>query len=334
MTNRKPRRWSSPQSRDFARTLQQLAEPELPRGVVHKLSSLLADEFAAFAQIWPGLSAERRQAIISQMVEISEADIEVDFSQTFILGLDDPNDQVRAHSIEGLWENEDHSLIRPLIRLLHDDPSAIVRESAAVSLGRFALLAELGKLQPHFANLIWDTLWNTIHAPKEELDVCRRAVESIAYFSKQQVLNIIEQAYNHEDPRMRASAVYAMGRSADDRWENIVLDELDSNDDEMRYEAVRACGALQLDSSVLQLSQLVADLDPEVKQMAAWALGQIGSAEARRVLEICCEQGDEALQEAAEDALAEMDLLHGSLDFSMFDFGSAEDIGDDVEQDE
>ena len=328
MTNRRPK------SRDLTRILQQLAGPELPPGVVHKLSNLLADEFASFAQAWPSLSAERRQAIMSQMVEVSEADIEVDFTRMFTLGLNDPEPQVRALSIEGLWENEDPKLIRPLIRLLHNDPSAIVRETAAISLGRFALLAELGKLQPRFAALIWDALWSTIYAPQEELDVRRRAVESIAYFGRQEALSVIEQAYRHEDPRMRASAVYAMGRSADDRWENIVLDELDSDDDEMRYEAVRTCGALQLDSSVMQLSKLVADVDPEVKQMAAWALGQIGSAEAHRVLEICCEQGDEALQEAAEDALAEMDLLHGSLDFSMFDFGSIADTADDVEQDE
>jgi HEAT repeat protein len=322
---------SKPQ--EFTQILQQLAEPELQRGVVHRLSNLLADELTSFAQTWPRFSIERRREIISQMVEISEADIEVDFTPVFILGSKDPDPQVRALSIEGLWENEDHTLVRPLIRLLHNDPSAIVRETAAVSLGRFALLAELEKLQPHFADLIWDALWHTIHAPKEELDVCRRAVESIAYFGRQETLDIIEQAYNHEEPRMRASAVFAMGRSADDRWENIVLDELDSDDSEMRYEAVRACGALQLDSSVMPLSKLVVDPDSEVKQMAAWALGQIGSPEARRVLEICCEQGDEALQEAAEEALAQVDLLQGSLDFSMYDFGSMQDTADDVDQD-
>lgn len=301
--------------------------------MVHKLSNLLPDEFAALAQVWPGLPVERRRDILSQMVEASEADIEADFTQIFTTGLNDPDPQVRALSIEGLWENEEQTLIHPLIRLLHNDPSTIVRETAAVSLGRFALLAELDRLQPHFADLVWNALWDTIHAPKEELDVRRRAVESIAYFGRQEALEIIEQAYNHEEPRMRASAVYAMGRSADDRWENIVLDELDSEDDEIRFEAVRTCGALQLDSSVMPLSKLVVDPDAEVKQMAAWALGQIGGAEARRVLEICCEQGDEALQEAAEEALDEMDLLQGSLDFSMYDFGSMEDAADDIEQD-
>lgn len=312
--------------KDLNQALQQLDLDSPPDSAVRRLSNLIDEELDQFARVWTQLSAKRRCTLAARMVEAAEADFELDFSPIFTLGLQDAEAGVRAACIEGLWEVEDFRLIRPLIRLMQNDTSAPVREAAATSLSRFALLAELGKLQPHLADLIWDALWQTIHNAGEDLDVRRRAVESIAYFDRPQIKSIIAQAYQHDEPRMRVSAVFAMGRSADEVWADTAINELDSRDAEMRYEAARTCGALRLSETVGRLSRMVADPDPEVKLMAVWALGQIGGPEARRVLEICYEQGDEALQDAADEAMAEMDLMQGSLDLAMVDF-------DDDEQD-
>ncbi len=316
--------------KDLNRALEQLNRENTPGSAIRRLSNLVGEEFDRFVQVWTQLDAERRSALVAQMVEAAEADFELDFTPIFTLGLRDSEARVRAACIEGLWEVEDFRLIRPLIHMLQHDASAMVREAAATSLSRFALMAELGKLQPHFADQVWEALWQVIHDATQELDVRRRAVESIAYFDRPQVREIIAQAYAHEEPRMRVSAVFAMGRSADEEWADTVIDELDSEDAEMRFEAVRACGALRLDETVGKLGRLVADRDAEVKLMAVWALGQIGGPEARRVLEICYEQGDEALQDAAEEALAEMDFMQGTLDLSMLDF----DIDDANDGDE
>jgi HEAT repeat protein len=55
------------------------------------------------------------------------------------------------------------------------------------------------------------------------------------------------------------------------------------------------------------------DPDREVQEAAVWALGRIGGREARRALEACYESEDEALSQAAAEALDEMDLLGSSL---------------------
>jgi HEAT repeat protein len=278
---------------------------------------------AQLAETWPGLPVERRVDVIAQLVEMSEADFEADFSEVFRFCLDDADPRVRTSAIEGLWEVEDVRLIRPLVRALTGDDSALVREAAAMSLSRFALRAELGQLQPRLAEMIWESLWRAVNLADEDITVRRRALESLAYFDRPEVSAAIDRAYRDEDSSMRVSAVFAMGRSTDEEWSTQILDELESESPEMRYEAARACGELQLAGAVPRLSQMTADLDLEVKLAAVGSLGRIGGPEARRVLDICVEMGDEALIEAAREALDEMDYMEEEIDLDLYSFDGA-----------
>lgn len=314
-----------PEQDDIQRTLSELAAGQLEDAVLYNLSNLHGEALAALASTWPSLPDERRQRIVARLAEIAEADFEADFCELFKIALHDPDPHVRAAAIEGLWEVDDVILVRPMVDLLRHDPSILVREAAASALSRFALLAELGRLPARLAQKVWDVLWEAVHDPEQDLSVRRRSIEALAYFDRPEVRRVIQDAYADDEPKMRVSAVFAMGRSKDQDWSEIVLAELETDDPEMRYEAARACGELRLIEATAQLSRLVADVDPEVRMVAVWSLGQIGTPEARRVLEICYEQGDEALQDAADDALAEMDFIQGDLDFSMYDFEGEED---------
>ena len=89
--------------------------------------------------------------------------------------------------------------------------------------------------------------------------------------------------------------------------------ELFSPRPELRYEAARACGELQLGEVVPELEELIDDFDLEVQEAALWALGQIGGSRAREVLEYYCDVEDEATRVAAEAALDELEFLHGDL---------------------
>src|SRR5258708_13371693 len=106
---------------------------------------------------------------------------------------------------------------------------------------------------------------------------------------------------------MRASAIFAMGRSFDHKWEPTVLQELGSDEPQMRYEAARAVGELQLHEALPQLAEMIADDDREIMEMAIWALGEIGGDEARRLLEDVIERadaaGDDSLADPVEEAL-------------------------------
>jgi HEAT repeat protein len=318
---------------EFGRMLERLREPDPSRSVLFELSNLHGKTLALLADAWPSLPVEQRQNVVSRLVEMSESDFEADFGEVFKICLTDADPQVRAAAIEGLWEVEDVTLIRPLVRALGQDASQLVREAAAISLSRFALSAELGHLPPRLTDLVWNALWQTIHNQEEDVDVRRRAIESLAYFDRPEVTQVIEQAYRDEESAMRISAVFAMGRNADEDWSKYVFDELESDDPEMRYEAARACGDLKLAGSVPTLSQMTADKDAEVKLAAVWSLGQIGGPESRRVLEICVKMGDEALQDAAQAALSEMDYVEEAIDLSLYDYDlDDEDEGESEEE--
>jgi HEAT repeat protein len=307
---------------DFEELLRQIGDTEnrLSIASLYGLSKMDRDETLLFQKAWPSMTVERRRQIINFLVEIAEASFEVNFGPAFRFCLDDEDEKVRAVAIEGLWEDNDPALINRLITLLRDDPSISVRAGAAAALGRYVLLGELDKIQARYFALVQEALLETIHSPFEHLEVRRRAVEAIAYSSEEGVRDIIEAAYYDEDERMRTSAVFAMGRSADPCWSDLVINELESARPEMRYEAAMASGGLELAAAIPLLANLINDPDREVLEAAIWALGQIGGNEPRRILYACYEDGDEFLCEAVEEALEHLEFLHSVPDISLDDF--------------
>ena len=107
---------------------------------------------------------------------------------------------------------------------------------------------------------------------------------------------------------MQISAIFAMGRTCDPRWQDIVLEELDNDDHEIQFEAARACGEIEIAAGVPALGKLFTMGDHQIKEMAVWALGEIGSQEALELLDAIARtlnDDDDDLQEAVEDAIAE-----------------------------
>jgi len=305
---------------DIDRLLEELRDETRTVSIacLYKLSGLDHEEIERFSAVWPQVPAIRRRKIVSHLVDIAEANFEADFDAVFRACFTDEDEFVRTQAIEGLWENEDIKLIRPLIAFLRDDPSVAVRAAAATSLGRFVLLGELERLSPTLTNAVCEALWEIIHSFEEEnIEVRRRAIESMAYSSEEAMAEVIADAYA-DDGRMRVSAVFAMGRSADPRWRSIVLREITNPDPEMRYEAARACGALEVEEAIPYLRDLVYDDDREIQEVSIWSLGQIGGEEARRILEARYEEADEILCEVIEDALGELALRGGEVDFLLF----------------
>jgi HEAT repeat protein len=298
---------------DFEELLQKIGDTEsrLSISSLYNLSGMDRAETRLFQRAWPSIAIERRRQIINFLVEIAETSFEVNFGQVFRFCLGDEDEKVREAAIEGLWEDCDTALISPLITLLRDDPSISVRAGAAAALGRYVLLGELDKIKARRLARVQEALLETIRSPIEDLEVRRRAVEAIAYSSTEGVREIIETAYYDEDERMRTSAVFAMGRSADLHWSDLVISELESSNPEMRYEAAMACGELELTTAIPLLAILVNDADREVLEAAIWALGQIGGNESRRILYDCYREDDEFLCEAVEEALEHLEFMRG-----------------------
>ena len=281
------------------------------------LSDLNSEELKFLEEIWEKADASRRHQVISQLVHLSEVDFMLDFSGVFILCLRDPDETIRIQAITGLDGEENNLIINPLLQALHEDSSAEVRAAAAVALGTFALLGELGKLPTHFKDRIYAALLEVLDNKAETTGVKRRALEAVSPFDLPRVKELIEQAYHSSDIKIKTSAIYAMGRNCDPRWLTILLTELSSDEAEIRYEAANACGELGAEEAVPHLLKLIEDEDNQVQEAAIKALGEIGGEQAKQTLSKLMKNPKTRIRQAAESALKEINLWESPLSLQL-----------------
>ena len=315
-----------------AALMDQLADESTAISVarLYALSNLEKSDWARFEAAWPRLPDDRRHAVMRHLVDIAESNFEVSFGPVFRLGLTDPDAAVREAAIDGLWEDEDPRLIKPLLAMLQRDSSPSVRATAASALGHYVYLDAIDEIPHAQIEPLNLALRAVIDAPDEPLEVRRRAVEALSFSSADDVSDIIRRAYASPEEEMRISAVFAMGSSADDQWIETVVAELDSPSPAMRYEAAHAAGELEARSAVPSLARMLDDPDREAQEMAIWALGQVGGDRAQALLTDLTECDDAALAEAAVDALEEMEWMHGgNRDMPLFAFDPYADEDDE-----
>lgn len=251
--------------------------------------------------------ADRRLRIAEDLLELAEDNPTLDFGAVFRVFLADPEASVRKLAIDGLWEDESRDLIEPLARLLKDDPDPTVRQTAALSLGRFVVLNEFGAVRPRDAERVLAALRGAIDDFDQPPEVRGRAVEAIGASSAPWVSDIIENAYDDDEPRLQIGALNAMGRNADARWLPTLLAAMESDDPERRFEAALAAGQIGDDDAAPALNDLIDDDDAEVQEAAITALGQIGGETAIELLDERLQEGNkvEGREAALRGALAE-----------------------------
>ncbi|HEC23571.1 MAG TPA: HEAT repeat domain-containing protein [Chloroflexi bacterium] len=313
---------------DFAELLANLLDAGAPlrAALIYRLSEPMPEELALVQAEWGNVPVERRRLLMARLAEASEVAFDLDFSAIATFALQDPDAEVRKHAIETLWESEHPALMRLFIELLQTDSDSRVRAAAAISLGRFVLAGELGTLPEATAREAEEALLCICQAGEDALEVRRRALESLAFSGRAEVAPLIEEASRHDDLKMRASALLAMGRSADERWGAQVLRALDSREAELRFEAAHAAGELGLQPAIPRLVELAHEPDREIKEAAIWALGEIGGPDAEQALYALIErEADESLIESIEDALSMAALMAGEFAPLIFSLGDEED---------
>jgi HEAT repeat protein len=273
-----------------------------------QVSGLSSGETVEFKLAWASVQPTRKREIVEKLVDLCEDNLELDFIRVFRICLEDKDEDVREKAARGIWECDDRSIIRPLIDLLRDDPSAKVRAAVSISLGKFAVMAQNGKLLPRDADRIQEALMAVIGRQDEELEVRRRAIEAVASYNLPELDQIIRNAYASGELKLMQSSIYAMGRSSNSRWLSDVLTAMDHEDASIRYEAAAACGQLGGESTAPQLIKLIQDEDVQVQLAAVMALGNVGGQLARRALHKCLKIEDEALADAATDALGHIEF--------------------------
>ncbi|MBN1189281.1 MAG: HEAT repeat domain-containing protein [Dehalococcoidales bacterium] len=282
-------------------------EKPLLSGSLADLSNISPEDLSYWNEVWLDVEPERRRKTVSRLVELAEENFELNFDSIFKNSLKDPDPEVRAKAIEGLWENEETSLITPLIRILNEDGSEIVQTAAAKALSKYAMLAELRKLGPSSTSRVSQALLDILADKNKPVEVWRRALEAAAPLSLSEVKQAIQEAFQSSNPRLKNSAIYAMGKNCDSAWLPVVIKELSSEDAGTRYEAAGACGEICDEEAVPHLIKLIQDRDSDVQQAAILSLGKIGGSKARQFLLKCRQNPDEIISEAAEQALRHID---------------------------
>ena len=281
----------------------------------HEVSDLSPEELGLFAEAWFPIPIERRRSIATTMVEHAEDNPELDFSAIFKLCLSGDDEPLLVIALDGLWEHEDRSVIPSMIEVLRSQKGSDVRSAAARALGRFPLLAQEGKLLDKDGEVIQDNLMQVLEDEEEPLAVRRRCLEALAPFNTMEINQQITLAYESLDPDLRASSIFAMGRSGEANWLPILLQELENEDPSIRYETAHACGELGEDEAVPHLVLLLEDDDSEVRLAGISALGEIGGPLARKVLMNCAKSGDANVEEAARIELETLDAHEDPLGF-------------------
>ena len=299
----------------FLETLSDETGP-IPVSEFIEISDLSPSELGVFARSWFGIDQERKQRIITAMVETAEESAELDFSAIFKMCLRDKDEFILEKAMEGLWEHEDRSVIPSLIQVLQSDQSPRVRAAAAVALGKFPVLVQEGKLLARDKDTLHDSLMGVLEDPGQPLEVRRRSLEAIAPLNTNDIQELVSRAYESDDLDLKSSSIYAMGRTGEISWLPVLLEELESPEPTLRYESAHACGELGEEEAVPHLIPLLQDDDYQVQLAGINALGKIGGSLAKKVLVNCIRDGDAVLEDAAKAELENIEFLEDPLGFT------------------
>lgn len=314
----------------FNQVLNELLDMSRPFPAVHlhRFSDLSPADLAGVMKIWPKVDKDRQVALLEDLEELVESDTLVSFDELAKTLLNDPEPRVRAVAIRLLWQSEDPKLVPLLINLLQKDDDAIVRAAAATGLGNFIYLGELDNIPPLIHKQIEDVLLAKIQGNDLPL-VRRRALEAMGFSSRQELPPLIEAAYKSKDKDWIGSALFAMGRSADERWSAIVYENLDAADPDLQFEAVRAAGELDLKNAREYLLEKLAhadEMDEDVRMAAVWSLSQIGGEGVQDALmRLLEETEDDDEADYIEMALENLSLMENLPGFEMLDLSTMDE---------
>lgn len=291
------------------------SDKPLRAALIYRLSDISAEDLAIVAASWSTVAVERRRQLMVRLSETSETNFDVDFTEFALFGLTDDDPQTRASAIAALWFSEEPRVMSRFLSLLKEDESTEVRSAAAEALGKFVLASELGDIPEALGHEAEEALLEVIHQEDEALSVHMRALESLAYSGRDELAELISEAFTSDNIEVKASAVFAMGRSADDRWNKQVIKALNSPEPQLRFEAIRAAGELGLTAVVGKIFRMANEPDREIREIAIWSLGEIGGTEAQNALmKLADTESDEDLVEVIEDALSSAQLIAGNID--------------------
>jgi HEAT repeat protein len=307
--------------------------PFSPR-YLNRLSDLDPADISLFAETWPKVSLRRRQALLEDLEELHLADDLLCFEEVGRVALKDNEPGVRRRAIQILREYELVDLLPTFMDMSEHDPDADVRANSAAALATYIYMGEVEDISPKKLRQVEECLLRLTSNSDNTL-VHRRALEALGFSSRKEVVGLIEQAYASPDIDWLATALFAMGRSANPRWNRLVLKMLTHKRPTVRAEAASAAGELEIKAAVPILLELLEDVDPDVRLASIWALSQVGGEGVRSALENMLEEtvdDDEADQ--IEKALENLDFTEEMRNLALLEIPEDGNEPDDSSEDD
>lgn len=263
---------------------------DFPRAYLQQFSDIGTLELQNLLDVWPRVKPSRKLTLLEELDALAEVDTLVSFDDFARALLTDPDPEIQTRAIRLLDECEDTKLVPSYLDMLKNDSNVNVRVEAANALNLFVDLGELEEIPESIYHQVEDALLASA-ASEDDARVRRTALESLGYSSRPEVTTLIESAFQRADPAWQRSALIAMGRSADERWDDQVTRSLVHVDDRIRKAAVQAAGELSLPSArPILLKMLGEEEDADILSAVIWSLSQIGGEDVRTYLENLLDQ--------------------------------------------
>lgn len=302
-----------PEPIEFGSVIQSLLDEQTPFSASfwNFFSDITEVELQQLKEYWEEISAKRKTALLQDLAGMMEYNFQVcfdDFAKFCIL---DDVPGVREAAIRLLYEYNYRDLIPVMLDILENDADDMVQAAAGTMLGNYVYLGELGELPLNDKALIEEMLFHMIEESDSVL-VQRRCLEAVSYSSRDEVDPLILAAYETGERDWIASALFAMGRSANPQWTPYIHRNLEHDDSDIQFEAIQAAGRMYLESSLpllLTLAEDVESLTQSIRMALAEALKNIGGEEGIQALNL--------LLKAAEDD-EEADMIGSAIEYAAF----------------
>jgi HEAT repeat protein len=291
---------------------------DIHRRYLAEFSDIEPASLKLLLETWPRIEQSRKLLLLERLNTLANEDTLVSFDDLGRALLTDTDPQVRIRALRLLIECEDTRLVPIYTDMLINDSEVAVRAEAASTLGIFVQLGEFEDIPSVVHHKVEDVLLKVLNG-EDEPSVRRRALEALGFSSRDEVPVLIESSFKRQDPDWQASALFAMGRSNDERWSDAVLQMIASENRRIRLAAVQAAGELGLAlARPLLLRLLEEEFDDAITGAAIWSLSQIGGEDVRIYLQNLLDNVEDDDDQAAflEEAL---DNLAFTEDMARFD---------------
>ena len=280
------------------------------------LSGIGLREFEEVKSIWDLMNDESLVSILSRLKVLADTNISFDFSTVFKSMLLHESEQIKLKAIDGLWENEDRSLIAVFTSFISKDESQSIRLASADCLEKFLERSRVVPYPKRHLNLLKSTLLKIL---SEEIDspqlLRQRALEMIGYFDGEEINTLIKDAFFSDNIRVKSSSIRAMGISSNPIWLSLILSDLDDVYPSITVSSIEAVGMLGDGDYANWLMKYLSDEDVDIQIASVKSLGIIGNEVARGAILQFVDELQESDEELDDDLLAAINVAIQAMDF-------------------